>query len=285
MLTEHDLDFGNNRLHYACGDANGPPLLLLHGVTRCWQNWTILLPHLMPRWQTVALDFRGHGLSSRRPGAYLVVDYVEDVRRLFLERCRDGVIYGHSLGAMTALALAADADVGVRAVILEDPPFHTMGNRLQATAYHGMFAGMQRLIAAGPPSVADLQRGLADLQLAAPGAAKSVRLGDVRDGTSLRFTARSLTRLDPDVFEPILAGRWLDGYDLDALLARVRCPVLLLQADTAAGGMLTEEDASRIERLLPDCCRIRFPGEGHLIHWMQTEKTLRLITGFLESVR
>jgi hypothetical protein len=59
--------------------------------------------------------------------------------------------------------------------------------------------------------------------------------------------------------------------------------VLLLQADTTAGGMLIDTDADRLAAL-PDCCHVRFPGVGHLIHWLQPETTLRLVMGFLESV-
>ena len=63
-----------------------------------------------------------------------------------------------------------------------------------------------------------------------------------------------------------------------------RCPVLLLQGDVAAGGMLRDEDADRLAARLPDCTRIRLPGVGHLIHWTHTEATLRLVTAFLESL-
>jgi pimeloyl-ACP methyl ester carboxylesterase len=90
--------------------------------------------------------------------------------------------------------------------------------------------------------------------------------------------------MDPDVLKPIIAGRWYESYELDTILPRVRCPTLLLQADAAAGGMLSDEDADQIIEGTPDTIRIRFPNVGHLLHWQATEATLRHVQGFLESV-
>ena len=49
--------------------------------------------------------------------------------------------------------------------------------------------------------------------LTTPGKAGSIRLGDTRDMASLRFTARCLKQLHRDVLSPIVAGRWLEGFD------------------------------------------------------------------------
>ena len=64
---------------------------------------------------------------------------------------------------------------------------------------------------------------------------QTVRLGDTRDAASLRFTARSLSQLAPEVLQPIIDGTWLRGFDLADIAKRVRCPVLILQADPACG--------------------------------------------------
>jgi pimeloyl-ACP methyl ester carboxylesterase len=285
MLNEHTLRRDESRsLHYAQGPASGPPLLFLHGVLRCWQDFLPLIPALATRRQVFALDFRGHGQSTW-PGRYRVIDYAEDAATMLEQVCpAPAVVYGHSLGAMVALATAAGpAADRCRALVLEDPPFETMGRRIKTTVHHSQFAGMAPL-ASSTRSVTEVSRALAEVRLSTPGSEKFVRLGDVRDGASLRFSARCLKQVDPEVFEPILAGAWLEGYDLEALLRRVRCPVLLLQADQSTGGMLWEDDTDTVLSLLTDCTHVRLPGVGHLIHWMQTETTLRLVTTFLESL-
>ena len=88
MWTEQFVESGNSRLNLASGPASGPPLLLLHGVTRRWQDFLTLTSALTERWQVNALDFRGHGRSSRCSGAYRVLDYAGDVIRLLQSRCR-----------------------------------------------------------------------------------------------------------------------------------------------------------------------------------------------------
>src|SRR5581483_7683841 len=78
MFTERAFNSGELLLNHAVGPVTGPPLLLLHGVTRCWRDFVTLVPPLAPRWQLHGLDFRGHGRSARAPGKYLVTDYVRD---------------------------------------------------------------------------------------------------------------------------------------------------------------------------------------------------------------
>src|SRR5262249_44586517 len=156
--------------------------------------------------------------SSPRPGAYRVVEYVEDVAAFLRHGCDEpAVIYGHSLGAMVALAVAGGSEAGCcKAVILEDPPFQTLGSNISDTVYLSQFRGMQPLAGSRHP-VADIARGLAEIQLVTPGTGRRTRFGDVRDGVSLRFGARCLSQVDPEVLTPIVAGRWLEGYDLEAI--------------------------------------------------------------------
>jgi pimeloyl-ACP methyl ester carboxylesterase len=271
-------------LNCATGPAAGPPLLLLHGVIRRWQDFLTVMPALAARWQVHALDFHGHGRSGRRAGGYAVPDYLEDARAAVEHLFREpGVVFGHSLGALVALGLAAELPERVRAVVLEDPPSERFMANLRATPYQAQFAGMHAL-AGSPAPVAELTRRLAEMRLPTPDGA-GPRLGDLRDAASLRFTARCLQDLDPDVFPPILEGRWLGGFSPEAVAPRVTCPVLLLHGNEMLGGMHAAADADRLTRAMPDVTRIDLPQAGHLIHLMEAPATLRLATCFLESLR
>lgn len=292
-MHEETADLGAIQLNHACGPENGPPLALFHGVTRRWQSFLPLCPALSTRWKLQAWDARGHGLSGRAPvdqaahspeAGYQVVDYVDDAVR-FVARTfpEPGALYGHSLGAMVALATAAEIPHLVRAVILEDPPFNTMGARIEETALLSFFNGLAPFAGHRRPIYA-VARDLAEIPLSIPGQTESVRLGESRDATALRFSARSLADLDPRVLQPIVLGNWTAGYDLQSIIGRVRCPVLLLQADPKCGAMLTDSDVTLLKRSLPDCTHIQFPNAPHLIHWSQTETLLRHVLGFLESL-
>src|SRR5687767_1435425 len=126
MLRESTLSTGGFKLNLAVGQASGPPLVLFHGVTRRWQDYATLLPVLAMRWHVHAPDFRGHGLSDRRTNGYLVIDYMQDALTLLATLAQPAVLFGHSLGAMVAVAAAAAKPEQVKAVILEDPPFDTL---------------------------------------------------------------------------------------------------------------------------------------------------------------
>ncbi|MFM9965420.1 MAG: alpha/beta fold hydrolase [Planctomycetaceae bacterium] len=283
MLNEQLFHHDGLSLNFATGPRHGPALVFFHGVMRRWQCFVPLISTLSTRWHIHALDHRGHGGSSRPKFGYLVRDYVRDGVAFVQEQVQGpAVLYGHSLGAMVAAGVAAELPQQVQGVVLEDPPFDTMGPRINQSVLLSYFAGVQPFAESTLP-VGVLARQLAEIPLTTPGKAGSIRLGDTRDMASLRFTARCLKPLDRDVLAPIISGRWLEGFDWADVLKKISCPTLLLQADPSVGGMLTDADAAEAERLLPDCSRVRLPKVGHLIHWLQTETCLRLVNSFLES--
>jgi len=285
MFTEHMFDADGLALNYASGPATGPPLLLLHGITRRWQDYVPLLPVFQTRWQVFALDWRGHGRSSRSPGRYQVMDYVNDALAFVQNRLNEPVvIYGHSLGALGACGVAALAPERVRAVVLEDPPSAALIRGIRQTSFYTIFSRMRQLAGNGL-TVAERTRELAEMGLPGGVDQAPMRLGDLRDATSLRFTARCLQDMDPEVLTPVLEVRWLDGYEQQTVMAGVRCPALLLRADERFGGMMSVGDVKQLTSTMADCTVIDLRGVGHTVHWLEGEKTIRFVLGFLESLR
>ncbi|MFM8891867.1 MAG: alpha/beta fold hydrolase [Planctomycetia bacterium] len=255
--------------------AAGPPLVLLHGVTRCRDDWQGMVPALSHDWRVIAVDHRGHGDSGRAEG-YLVTDYVADMVRLLSGTIAEPVVLvGHSLGAMVAAAVAAAVPDLVRGAVLEDPPFHGMGTRIAGTAWQAQFAGMRAAALRGG-SVDELAAALAAIELPTPGGG-TTRLGALRDPAALAWSARCLARLDPEVLAPLVAGRWLDGYDPVGVASRIRCPVVLLHADPRAGGALADDEAAAFAAAAADCRVERFPGCGHLIHWHLPDRVVAAV--------
>lgn len=91
------------------GDADGVPLLLLHGVTDSRRSFDRLLPHLPRGLRAIAVSQRGHGDSERPAGGYRPRDFAGDVAalldRLQIERA---VVVGHSMGSFNAQRFAID---------------------------------------------------------------------------------------------------------------------------------------------------------------------------------
>lgn len=277
-------DSGEGRVKVMASPPAGPPMLLLHGVTRGWKDWLSIEYGLSSRWQLFCLDFRGHGDSDRTPGRYFVKDYVRDARAALEQAIgAPAVVVGHSLGAMVAAAVADGASVPVRGVVLEDPPFDTLSGRIFQTPYLSQFVGVQKILRQ-TRDVPTLARILADVVLTNPQTGASYRVGDVRDEAFLRFHAWCLSKMDVEALDPVVAGRWLDGFDVDGVIAGMRCPVLLMQGEASAGSMLTDEDAQRIVERAGDVVHVRFAEVGHQIHAMQPEDAVRTMTAFLETL-
>jgi pimeloyl-ACP methyl ester carboxylesterase len=283
MFQETTFDADGVRLNVAAGPDGGPPLVLLHGVTRRWQDFASLAPLLTARWSVLGVDLRGHGRSGRAEH-YRVVDYVDDVVRLVAAQRGRVVVFGHSLGALVAAGVAAAAPEHVAAAVLEDPPLESVGPGIRQTIFFAMFQAFAELAGSDRP-VAEIAAALGNISISLPGKTLRPRLGELRDAAGLRFMASCLKQVDPAVMRPLIAGQWLDGFDVPTVLARIRCPVLLLQGEYALGGMLDDDAARRAAATIADCTHFRVPGAGHLIHTMQREATIRLVTDFLESLR
>ena len=277
MFTESMDSCGSVALHCASLPPGPPPLLMLHGVMRCWNDFVTLATGLSLRWQIHALDFRGHGKSDRAD-RYLVLDYAADVVAYLKKAVETPVVlYGHSLGALVAAAVASNFPEGVRGVVLEDPPGPLFLREMHQTPYGKLFEAM-RAFAGDPRPLGDLAKALGEIPVG------DMKLSDLRDATALRFSASCLRQLDPNVLTPLIEGRWLEGYDVPEVFGKIRCPVLLLRADDAVGGMLPAGEARQLTSYLNEGVMVEIPNVGHLLHLLAPETVLRLTSGFLESL-
>lgn len=274
---------GSPRLLLADSHASDPPLLLLHGVSRSHRDFSPLFPQLSARCRIMATDHRGHG-GSQRADRYLVVDYVADTVRLLRDEIRTPVVMlGHSLGAMVAAGVAAELPEQVAGVVLADPPFHSMGERIAGTSWQALFIGL-RAAGRAHSSLEELTVAIAEITLPCPDGS-TVRMGDLRDLSSIRWSAECLAALDPGLLTPVIEGRWLDGYDFEQIARSITAPVRLLQADPQAGGALRDDDCQRFATAACSCTVERFPGVGHLLHWMEPTRVAAETLAMIRDTR
>jgi pimeloyl-ACP methyl ester carboxylesterase len=74
-------------------------------------------------------------------------------------------------------------------------------------------------------------------------------------------------------------------YDTEVLLPKIPCPVLLLQADVNAGGLMTDADIDHALKLLPKPTHIRLSDVSHaLLRNQYKEPVLAAINTFLASI-
>ncbi|MCC6536523.1 MAG: alpha/beta fold hydrolase [Bryobacterales bacterium] len=115
------------QLAYWKSPQTGEPFLFLHGLLRRAGCFAPLYPALAHRWEVYSIDQAGRGDSPQLDAsAYRVLDHLPSLERFVDEvmpQERPAVVYGHSMGAMLALALAVARPSRVRAIVLEDPRF------------------------------------------------------------------------------------------------------------------------------------------------------------------
>ena len=170
----------------------------------------------------------------------------------------------------------------MRAVILEDPPSAAYLANLRNTPYFAQFTEVKKLAGQNRP-IRDIAQSLSNILLPQPNG-PPVRMGALRVPTDMRYVASCLRDVDPGVYDPVLDGSWMRGYDEAAIWKAIKCPALLMRGEEARGGMFPTADADRMAATIADCTRVDVPGGGHLLHWLSIETCVRLTLGFLESL-
>jgi pimeloyl-ACP methyl ester carboxylesterase len=283
-LVERTFDTGEVQLNYAEGPANGPPLVLLHGLGRRWQVFLPVIPALSLRWHIFAPDLRGHGKSSRVPRGYHGPQYAEDMASLLRDRVSaPAVLFGHSLGGMLAVWVASHYPELVRALILGDNMI--VIRQLHHPMYMALFAALRDL-ARTRGSVEQIAKGIGKIVLPVSGARETVAIRELpgNDEAYLLSWARCVQHADPETYEMTLDGSSLEGWDGEALLRGISCPTLLLQANSELGGLMSDADVALASRLLPHHTHVKFRNLGHALFIQQPEPVLRAVMNFLESL-
>lgn len=110
------------RLSYLDNDADGPVVLMLHGLAGAGDEFTGTASAVGGRYRFVLPDLRGHGASTRAPADLSRAAFVGDVAWL-VQRVSPGrpvVLAGQSMGGQTAiLTAAAHPELVERLVLLE----------------------------------------------------------------------------------------------------------------------------------------------------------------------
>jgi pimeloyl-ACP methyl ester carboxylesterase len=274
MLTEHTLDTGTVSINYAEGPTSGPTLVLVHGITARWRVFNPIVPTLEQRWHLVAQDLRGHGQSGHVPGRYGLLDYASDVLAL-IRHLDDSpvVVIGHSLGAITGIALASEHPEAVRALVFEDPPLRSFSGRPLDDRPLRHFIAMRDLARTKPP-LDEMVRIL-------------IERGLDQNPEVAEWRARRLLQIDPDALTQIIENRAVENFDLADRLRHVACPTLLLQGNPDRGGALSAAEASRAQSLLQRGTHVFMPDVGHGLHSDvdgQPARVCELIVDFLDSL-
>lgn len=197
-------------LYHIREGAGAPPLAFVHGYLCEHGHWRHQIPHFARRHAVLACDLRGHGRSPRGNAGMTIETLGGDVADLLARHdLRGAVLVGHSMGCRVVLEAGLRAPDRVAGLVLVD------GSRSGDAASRA----------------ADQQRF--DATVAALG-----YQGFVRAAFDAMFSGEppewKAPLMDGVLAVPEATGRPLYrnllNWDLEAALARIRVPVLVLQS-------------------------------------------------------
>lgn len=270
-INEKYFDTDRIRIRYIEGPESGPPLVMLHGATGNCEAWNKLLPDLTRHWHVYALDLRGHGQSGwgTKPEDYHVSQNVNDIVDFLRMKVTDKVVlFGHSWGGVIALFCGAPAKEHLRGLILEDPPLFIRRPNTESKPFLDYFTWIYQT-----KQTARTVEEMSAAILAANPAGVPPEI--------LEPWAKRLIALDSNVLLATLAGSMVvKGIDLERSIQEITCPILLLQADPAAGSAFAQEDVDWVLKNARDARLLFYPGAGHMIHDDQPAEFLRVFSYF-----
>ena len=249
------------QLHYAeQGDADGEPIVLLHGWPDSWFSFSRVLPLLPRRLHVFVLDQRGFGDSERPASGYEIDQFAADtvafLDALSIERA---AIVGHSFGSFVT-----------RCVALSRP------ERVSRMALIGT------AVSAAAPVVVDVQGMMRDLHDPVP--VEFAR--EFQSGTAYaplpapffeRIVAESL-KLPARLWREILDA--LIAYDDASRLTRIAVPTLLIYGEHDA--LFSREDQDRLVGAIAGAKLNVYAETGHCPNWERPERVATDLDAFLQ---
>ena len=97
----------------------GPPLLFVHGLGGCWQNWLLNIPAFMGGHRVIALDLPGFGESEMPAEEISIRGYAKVIDALCDELGVESVsVIGNSMGGFVGAELALSFPTRVERLVL-----------------------------------------------------------------------------------------------------------------------------------------------------------------------
>jgi pimeloyl-ACP methyl ester carboxylesterase len=238
-------------------------VVLLHGITSSSLSWIRVAPDLAhDGTRVIAVDLKGHGDSGRPASGYRLEDQADEVVALCSRLgLRSILLMGHSWGGVISLIIGARNVVPLHHVVLEDPAINVRSGD----------ADQRRQVVEMYVSSVGLSREEAEARVratVAPGWTEQDILGKV--DASVKGSPASVRA----VFDENGAWDYVDR------LADLRVPTLLIRADVANGGIVSEAVVAAAQRN-PLVQVVTVPGADHNIHRGQYDAFMRALRRFL----
>ncbi len=252
-FTPGNLDIGGLSFHYIDWGGDGPPLVMLHGLSGHARTWDHTAAALSDRYRVLALDQRGHGDSDWAPQygfGPMAADLLAFIDALQL---REVTLMGLSMGGIVSFVFAAANPERVRRLVVLD-----IGPEIAPDGAKNVSAAM-----AASDVFASEDEAFAQARAANPRPADETLRHRVRyalrplpDGTFTFKYDKALRSQPRAIFDLTADQLW-------AAWRAVRCPVLLVRGEES--DILAAETAQRMLAENPNAAFASVPDCGHSI--------------------
>lgn len=235
--------------------GDGPPIVLVHGITESRGSWDPLIGPLAREHRVVAVDLRGHGESDRCP-PYDVLTMAADVRAVVdAAGAADTLLVGHSLGGAVVTVYAAAYPA--RGVVNVDQP-------LELTGFQALLEPLEPVLRGDDGGFQALMREIFDSLYGALPAEERARI---------------MSHTHPE--QDVVLGAW------DFVLTAT--PEEMDELITSTGRMITapylalhgvdpgEQYAAWLQSVVPTASFELWPDLGHYPHLVEPERFVRLV--------
>jgi pimeloyl-ACP methyl ester carboxylesterase len=256
--------------------GKGPPLLFVHGLGGCWQNWLLNIPAFMGSFRVVAPDLPGFGESEMPAEDVSIQGYAKVVDALCGELgIESAVVVGNSMGGFVGAELALSFPTRIEKLVLVAAAGLSIEYRRREP-----LVTLARLWAAGATWIGARGRSVVTRP-------RMRRIG-------MQLLVRYPERLSPPLTFELVRGTGKPGFvpALQALLdhsyrdqlARIEVPVLVVWG---TNDMLVPRGDAReyVELIGANARREMFQDTGHLPMLERPSRFNRLLAEFVAGER
>ncbi len=266
-LREIDLIVNGLKLHVYLTGTDKPALLFAHGFTDNGRCFLPVAEQLSRSYEIVLYDARGHGRSDISQAKTTLLDLARDMAGVIeglglYKPC----LVGHSMGAATAIVCAGLYPQLPGCAVLEDPPAFDMMSPAGEE-----FSEMRKKWREG--AALNKQKSLTEL----------IQLSRVQDPAWPEAERQPWAESKQQVNLKVFDDEYINMDDMDQVVSRVTCPVLILTADPDKGGLFPQQAADELVAGLPGSRHVNIPGSGHNIRREQPIAYMDAVQNFLKE--
>jgi pimeloyl-ACP methyl ester carboxylesterase len=257
--------------------GEGPPLIFIHGLSGCWQNWLENIPYFARDHRVIAMDLPGFGESEMPVEPISIKGYGSTMDELMTELGIDTAqIVGNSMGGFIGAELAIQFPARVERLVLVAAAGLSV-EYIRTQRKHGIRHQAENIVFFNLGWIAS-------------------RSHTVAARRRLRSALLLLVAAHPGKLPPALTIEQVKGsgkpgfsdaleamfhYPLRDRLEKIGCPTFIVWGDKDR--LVPVRDAAVFEKLIPDARAVIYKDTGHVTMMERPARFNRDVHAFLHE--